>query len=273
MDWHGISTVAREAFRASVNDWIGKARIQNGKINGPMFRLDPGGLTSLANMEAGLLPALTAARLPLPVAQALSKTLVAAWNDWTRGYQVVAPSAFPTFAAVPGPHAPPTPSIPIPLQAGSSAGEASLNSAILFGKLIAALRPYTGQAPGSMDQGMKGLADWVDSSFQDWKRTVVISGMIGQGSVPTFAPPYVPVGPVIQGFITPGGPVYCRPTIREDRPLAGLRIDAGIAHQSSVAGATWRSAARLAVRRGVANCRWPRGRRDRCGRATLWRRF
>ena len=36
-----------------------------------------------------------------------------------------------------------------------------------------------------------------------WKASTMISGVMGTGPVPTFAPPFVPVGPVVAGSIVP----------------------------------------------------------------------
>jgi hypothetical protein len=46
---------------------------------------------------------------------------------------------------------------------------------------------------------MTSLANWVEDSFNEWKNLVTLVGLTGRGPVPTFAPPYVPVGPVISG--------------------------------------------------------------------------
>jgi hypothetical protein len=58
---------------------------------------------------------------------------------------------------------------------------------------------------------MKGLANWIESSFQEWKGLVTLVGLTGTGPVPTFAPPYVPVGPVVMGDTRSAGPVFAGP--------------------------------------------------------------
>ena len=44
-------------------------------------------------------------------------------------------------------------------------------------------------------------------TFQTWLATTQVTNIMGTGPVPTFAPPYSPVGPVIGGVGTmiPGG--------------------------------------------------------------------
>ena len=51
------------------------------------------------------------------------------------------------------------------------------------------------------------IADAFEKSFNLWKVSTMVTNVMGTGPIPTFAPPYVPVGPVVGGFGTmlPGG--------------------------------------------------------------------
>ena len=212
MDWTAIAKAAREAFRDAVNDWIGKARIQGGQVRGPAAILTPGSLVSAGNIESIVLQQLVAAKAPPDVARVLARELAAAWNAWAAGFQAQIPGAYPSFAAFPGPAAPLTPTGPIALAQGSSAGEMALKAQVLAGKLTSALRTYAGKVRGgSLDQAVKGLADWIESSFQEWKGHTKIVGVHGKGNVPTFSPPYVPVGPVVTGDNLSAGPAFAGP--------------------------------------------------------------
>ena len=54
---------------------------------------------------------------------------------------------------------------------------------------------------------MNGLANWVEGSFSDWKNQTKLVGITGTGNVPTYAPPYVPVGHVTSGVnVSVGSP-------------------------------------------------------------------
>lgn len=209
MDWNTVAAQTREAFRLAVNEWITAARFDNGRINGPNLQILPGGLQSPISLEAKILPAMTKAGVPPRIATPLSQALASAWSSWAAGFQLTA-LAFPTFAAVPGPVAPPTPSVPILLRNAASPGESFLRSSVLSATIIQSLQSQRSLASGDMLKAINSLAQWVDMSFQEWKANVVIVGMIGQGSVPTFAPPYVPVGPVSQGSLVTG-PVFAGP--------------------------------------------------------------
>ncbi len=213
MDWNTIANLAREAFRVGVNEWIGRARIQGGRVSGPTAILGPGCLVSDTNIETRVLQILTSSQVPREISAALAKVLAGAWNDWAAGFQIVLPTAYPSFAAFPGPFAPPTPAAVAPsISQGNSVGEASLKARLLVNKLNLALRIHPKRVPGTTpEQAMQSLADWVEGSFNEWKGLVTLAGMMGKGPVPTFAPPYVPVGPVIAGDNISVGPLFAGP--------------------------------------------------------------
>jgi hypothetical protein len=66
-------------------------------------------------------------------------------------------------------------------------------------------------AEGTLDQPINSLATWVEGSFNEWKSLATLIGLMGRGPVPTFAPPYVPVGPVIAGDNLSMGSVFAGP--------------------------------------------------------------
>jgi hypothetical protein len=212
LDWNTLTKLCREAFRDAVNDWLGKARIRGGQVNGPNAILMPGCLASDANIEATILMKLVPAQAPPEIARAFAKELAGAWNAWASGFQLQMPGAYPPFAAFPGPVAPPMPtSRPFPVALGASPGEVGLKSTVLALKLTQVVRPYSGKLTGSADQALKTFAAWVESSFTEWKSMAMLTGVQGKGPVPTFAPPYVPVGPVIGGDMLSVGPVFAGP--------------------------------------------------------------
>jgi hypothetical protein len=214
VDWNTIARASQEAFREGVNEWIGKARIQGGQVNGPTAILTPGSLVSDGNIESTIVQKLTGSQVPAEISRALAKELAAAWHDWAAGFQIRIPAAYPSFAAFPGPMAPPTPAAtgPVALSNGSSSGEAGLRAPILANKLSSAVKLYAGKVGGGApDQALKKLASWVEISFTEWKSMAKMGGVTGKGPIPTFAPPYVPVGPVLRGENLSTGPVFVGP--------------------------------------------------------------
>jgi hypothetical protein len=202
MDWNEIARFTREAFRVAANEWIGRARIQGGTVKGPA-----------AVLEMRMNQLLADSRVPRDIAAALAKVLSSAWSEWAAGFQMRLPKAYPTLAAVPARFAPPTPVADAPLLSqGSSLGESSLKAPQLTTRLSSALQIHSAKVSGgNPGAAMQNLANWVDGSFTAWRAGVRMTGLLGKGPVPTFAPPYVPIGPVVAGENTSAATLFAGP--------------------------------------------------------------
>jgi hypothetical protein len=200
MDWVAITKATRAAFGQSVNDWIIASYVQGGWVRGPNAELTPGSLKSSVDIEQRLTQALTLGRVPAPIAQAIARELGGAWRAWADGFRLSMAGAYPKLAAVPGPMAPPTPATgAFPIARGTSAGELRLSAAMLSPRLVSTLRPLAGREVSGLDSAVTELTTWVEASFRDWKVTAQVVGVMGKGPIPSYAPPYVPVGPVVMG--------------------------------------------------------------------------
>ena len=203
MDWAVIAKAARQGFQKGVNEWILASRVQGGRIVGPNAELTPGSLVSPVNFEPTILQAFQAASVSPPVAHALARELYGLWKDWSDGFRMNLPGAYPTFAAVPGPYAPPTPMAQsAPLSLATSTGEYRFRAATSLARMRGALLPFLGRETGGFEKEFSGLASWIERSFHEWKANARLVGVVGKGPVPTFAPPYVPVAPVVGGDIS-----------------------------------------------------------------------
>lgn len=205
MNWERILGAARDSFRDGVNDWIAHASIQGGIVNGPNAVIPPGAFVSTVQFQPLIHRALNAAGATSPVAGAIAGELWSAWMAWTDGFSASLPGAFPTLAAFPGPAAPLSRGVPFPLSKGNSIGEPRLTSKVLSQQLLRALRTHSKAAGFPAEKPVQVLAEWVESSFLEWKSRAQVVGVMGKGPVPTFAPPYVPVGPVAMGDVQGGG--------------------------------------------------------------------
>ena len=160
MDWAAITKATRAAFGQSVNDWIIASYVQGGWVRGPNAELTPGSLKSSVDVEQRLAQALTVARVPAPIAQALARELGGAWRAWADGFHLSIAGAYPKLAAVPGPMAPPTPaSGAFPISRGTSAGELRLSAAMLSPRLVTTLRPLAGREVSGLDSADHGADD------------------------------------------------------------------------------------------------------------------
>ena len=118
-----------------------------------------------------------------------------------RSFKVPGLPWYPSFAAFPGPMAPPTPNVPTPLVACThDAGRVSAPT----------LKDAMGRRLHTTDADATHFFDAVATGFSmavtQWLPAQPVTNVLGKGPVPTFAPPYVPVGPVVMGdnIATPG---------------------------------------------------------------------
>jgi hypothetical protein len=127
-----------------------------------------------------------------------------AWQD-----QVTVPGLpwFPAFAAFPGPMAPPVPNVPTPLIACPSSQMAKITTP----------KPMADAMTNALDGGLKAadcsglyealfdaIATTMATAFLAWLPSQQVMMVMGTGAIPTFAPPAVPAGPVVNGNNLPG---------------------------------------------------------------------
>lgn len=133
---------------------------------------------------------------------AVAKGVSKCFKDWQSMVTVPGLPWYPAFAAFPGPMAPPMPNVPTPLVACPSAQMAAMASPMMM----------KSEMDNALDGGLKqkdptkqyealhdAIATVVSAAFMIWLPMQQIIGVMGKGPVPSFAPPYVPVGPVVGG--------------------------------------------------------------------------
>jgi hypothetical protein len=129
-----------------------------------------------------------------PRSEAIAYGIGTGWNNWQVSVSVPGLPWYPAFAAFPGPMAPPMPNVPIPL-VGLRHLPFHVNAAPLKSYMQAR---YSGDNEWS-NELFEAVAAGFESAFRLWTPTQMIVNVMGRGPVPTFAPPYVPVGPVVGG--------------------------------------------------------------------------
>ena len=67
---------------------------------------------------------------------------------------------------------------------------------------------FANAATGNRADALKALVRWVHVSYTIWKSHALFTGLVGEGPVPTWAPPVVPVGPVVGGKARSTGPLF-----------------------------------------------------------------
>ncbi len=181
--------------------WLSQATLSGVTVNGPVAS---GGTVSGPAwypliMETA--PAATAAekRYSEAIAQAVSD----GWLDYQSSLRVPGLAWYPLFAALPSPIAPPTPNTPAPVAALTQV-ETSITKRALTEAMIANLDD---QKALHHQQLFASLAEAFEKTATLWKASTLVTNVLGSGPVPSFAPPVVPVGPVVGGTASmpPGG--------------------------------------------------------------------
>ncbi|MDY0060189.1 MAG: hypothetical protein RBU45_10295 [Myxococcota bacterium] len=189
-----------KAICAAQGQWQDAAMFTVGIINGPSCNITP---ASLQGPPLG--PLILANNPPMATPQeikytnAIANAIGTAWQAWQLG--VMGTLMYPpTFAFMTSPVHPPTPNIPLPIAAMSSSGESMLSGSSLKGLMVSNLGDP--QALHHADL-FDSLGNAFNTVFTSWKPATMITGLNGTGPIPSFAPPYVPGGPVAGGAVIP----------------------------------------------------------------------
>ena len=134
------------------------------------------------------------------MSKAVSEGVSQAWDDYVRSVTVPGLPWYPSFAAVPAPQAAPMPNVPTPFAALPRQSPSTLSRNV---------RNNVKGKAGSISNAAaiaEAIAAGLAAVIPLWAAGVVIRNVLGKGPVPSFAPPYVPVGPVVAGdnIATPG---------------------------------------------------------------------
>jgi hypothetical protein len=172
--------------------WRQRAMLVKVAINGPMASggsLTGGGLGPDTRQNAPREGPWQVSRT-----EAIAKGIGICWENWQLSVSVPGATWYPSFAAFPGPLAPPTPNVPMPLVALQQ-NPGHLSTPQLKRNM---LNHYTGdnEWPGEL---FEAVAFGFERAFHSWAPSQMVMSVMGTGPVPGFAPPYVPVGPVIGG--------------------------------------------------------------------------
>lgn len=133
----------------------------------------------------------------------IANVIGTAWLTFTATVKVTGMPWYPAFAAVPSPVAPPSPNVPCPFAALTQV-PVSISASVLKAQMVG----MHGDPTAMYNQQIfEAVADAFEKSYNLWKVSTMVTNVLGTGPVPTFAPPYVPVGPVVGGVgtMTPGG--------------------------------------------------------------------
>lgn len=139
----------------------------------------------------------------LKYSNAIANAISNGWMAYQATIKVPGLPWYPAFAAFPGPMAPPIPNVPCPVAALTQV-ETSISKSVLANAMAGLLGD-----PQALHhkQLFESVAEAFEQCFMIWKVSTMVTNVLGTGPIPTFAPPYVPVGPVVGGTgnMPPGG--------------------------------------------------------------------
>lgn len=184
---------ACKAISGAVGTWQPLAMFAGLKINSVTAIGTPGCLRG-PSLEPFII---SACPLGTDWERKMSKAVAAgvseAWEGYIHSVTVPGMPWYPSFAAVPAPMAPPTPNVPSPLitlpQQSAKRVQSAAEDAIT----------RKAKSLSGAELIAKAIAAGLGMALPIWVGSVVIRNVLGKGPVPAFAPPYVPVGPVVMG--------------------------------------------------------------------------
>lgn len=203
LDWSKIMEAAKEGVRKGTKLWSCAARFTNGSINGPELYTPPGSLEG-PSFEDIIVDEIMALDVPVQIAISFAGPVWSGWEFWSVTFTISSCPAFPSFAVFPGPQAPPTPAQPIPVSMANFDRDV-LEADTLETQILSRLGKY--KEDPDAQRVVSEFAQWFDECFTSSIASSQITSLMGQGPVPTFAPPEVPSGPVV------GGQVIASPVI------------------------------------------------------------
>lgn len=190
------------AVKYAVGMWKLQAHFQNIVINGLAAIGSPGCLTG---------PDLTPWIVAAPnvsganddfraLINAVASGVSSSFQQWQDFVRVPALPWYPVFAAFPGAMAPPMPNIPMSLIICVSSNQAAIMSSTRL-KIAIKAELTDGLKSAQLDQFLDSLSLRLSAYFTGWLASQTVTQVMGMGPVPTYSPPYVPVGPVVGGSI------------------------------------------------------------------------
>lgn len=132
--------------------------------------------------------------------KAIAKAVSDKWDAWVGGLAQLPLPWYPAFAAFPGPMAPPMPNLPTPFIATFAGSPSEMMASALKSAMVDALGDSDALHHAAL---FDAIGTAINACWVIWTASTVVTGVMGKGPIPTFAPPIVPVGPVLGGSTLP----------------------------------------------------------------------
>lgn len=203
--WPRWVPVAESATCDGLNQWLRTAEILTGEVDAAIATTPRGAFGSSYSFPERIASALVGAGMPSDLATWFSSAIGEVWRRWALSWKIPFLPLYPAFAAFPAAQAPPMPNVPFSLGAGVERlnpyeGERTLLPDYLSNTLYASSCEQV--YPGDTSRNAcNDFANWFSRGYFFLMGSSTVSNVLGWGPVPSFAPPYVPVGPVVGGTL------------------------------------------------------------------------
>ena len=192
------------AVRYGVDMWRLQAHFANIMIMGQTAIGNPGCLNG-PNLKPWILQApgvYNATGDKATLIRSVADAVTVNFTQWMNAVTVPGLPWYPMFVAVAAPFASPTPNVPMPLIVCVSQHQDKLMSPYQIETAIRAQLPNK-LLTESADLFLLTLSAQLANYFTSWLVSQNVMMVMGMGPVPTFNPPYVPVGSVVNGYVIP----------------------------------------------------------------------
>lgn len=204
LNWPKIVEAAKDGVRQGVQMWSCTARFNSGSINGSVLIIPPGSLEG-PSFSKVIIDEIMALDVPVQIALAFAEPVWSGWEFWSETFNGSYGNAYPSFTAFPGSAAPPTSALPLPV-VSANADREKLTAETLKSRIISRLGKW--EKDPDAKKAVEDFAQWFDKCFTIAVAKAQILNLQGQGSVPSYAPPSVLTGPVVDGSIIPAPVIF-----------------------------------------------------------------
>jgi len=205
--WSRWSQAAAVAARQEAMIWLKSASIdgQMCKITASNATAPAGVLKSRYNFVGLVMQALLQAGAPEAIARDWDAAFKSSWDLWATNVTIPNLPWYPSFAAWPGPVAPPTPNTPLPLSALASSKTTAMTPPFLAGTIQTKLGTVANHPDAK--NAILSFAGDLGARFGQCMAGCMPINVMGSGPIPSFAPPVAPAGPVAGGTCS-GGAIH-----------------------------------------------------------------
>lgn len=195
-----VTNTVVSSLGPAVAKWKATASLHGVTIMGATAIGPPGCLTG-PPLAGFMQPSLQLQGDDRAIAQAAIAGISAVFERWRASVSIPGLPWYPLFAAFPGPVAPPMPNVPTSLASLSASGLGALLSPSSLEKAMSQAASHAVRAKGApiFSRISVHAAPLLGASIAG----SMVRNVLGQGPVPTFAPPVILVGPVVNGSVLP----------------------------------------------------------------------